>query len=102
MDVVPSHVGDMCVFVEYMVDSLKQAGGGHEHRERIPFLFSTSVMVYFTCRQGHRTDGLASPPKDNWWFIGASVSAGLIDKQHHKNGFMAKYVALCLSMWLYG
>ena len=37
----------------------------------IPLLFSTGVMVYFTCRQGHRTDGLISPPKDNWWFIGA-------------------------------
>ena len=41
MGVLPSHMGDMCVRVEP-----EEAGGGHEHQETIPWLFSTSVMVF--------------------------------------------------------
>ena len=55
----------MCVCMYVCGGQSEEAGGGHEHRETIPWLFSTSVMVYFTCRQGHGTDGLTSPPKDS-------------------------------------
>ena len=68
----------------------EDAGGGDEHWETIPQLFLTSVMVYFTCRQGH---------SDTWWFIGAQSGAGLNDSQDHENGTMAEYVALWLLMW---
>ena len=51
-------------------------------------------MVYFTCRQGHETNGFTSPPKDSWWFIGTQSDTGLSDPQDHENGTMAKYVGL--------
>ena len=44
------------------------------------------------------TDDLTSSPKDNWWFIGAQLGAGVIDSQDHKNGTMAKDVALLWDM----
>ena len=63
MGAVPSLMGNVCVYV--CSGQSEEAGGGHEHLETIPQLFSTSVMVYFTCRQRHGTDGLTSPPKDS-------------------------------------
>ena len=66
----------MCVCVCYVCGGqLEEAAGGCEHQETIPWLFSTSFMVYFTCRQGHRTDSLTSPLKDNWWLIGAQLGS---------------------------
>ena len=41
----------------------KEAVGGRGHCETIPQLFSTNVMVYFTCRQGHGNHGLMFPRK---------------------------------------
>ena len=46
MGVVPSLIANVCVYV--CSGQSEEAGGGHEHRETIPQLFSTSVMVYFT------------------------------------------------------
>ena len=54
-------------------------------------------MVYFTCRQGHEVDGLTSPLKDNWWFIGAQSGVGANESQDHENGTMAKNMALWLT-----
>ena len=62
--------------------------------ETILWLFLTSVMVYLTCRQGHRTESLISPPKGNWRFS----AAGLNGSQDYENDTMAKDVALWL-MW---
>ena len=59
---------------------------------------STSAVVCFTCWQVHGSEGLRSPPKDSWWFIGAQLGAGLNNSQDHENDTMAKDVAPCL-MW---
>ena len=58
--------------------------------------FSAIVIVYFTWRQGQGTNGLTSPPKDNWWFIGAQSGVRAFVKQNHD------YVALWLRLFLYG
>ena len=42
----------------------EEAGGGHTHRKTIPYLFSTSVMVYFMYRQKYGTNALESAPTD--------------------------------------
>ena len=55
-------------------------------------------MIYFTCRLGHGTDGLTSPPKDSWWFIGAQSGGGMTARQDLGWGLIAKDVALRL-MW---
>ena len=74
----------------------EEARGDHEQRETIPQFFSTSVMVYLMCRQGHETNGLMSPSKYNRWFIDAQSGAGLNDSQDHENGTMAEDIALWL------
>ena len=72
----------MCVFFVYVVDShLRQV---EAMTAEIPNNLSASVMVYFTCQQGHVSNGLMSPPKDNLqWFIGAQSDAELNDSQDH-------------------
>ena len=82
------------ICAEYGSVQSEEEGGGHEHPETIPWFFSSSVMVYFTCRHGHETNGFTPPPKDSWWFIGAQSGAGLSDSQDLQNGTMAKDVGL--------
>ena len=74
------------------------AGEGHEHWETISWLLSTHAMVYLTCQQEHRSDGLTSHLKDSWWFIGAQSGAEMNAAQDHGNGSTSKYVDLWL-MW---
>ena len=97
MGVAPSNMGDMCVCVESVADSPKRQEAMKTGKQS-PSSFLTSVMVYFKSRQAHGTDGLTSPPRDNWWSIGTQSGVGLNDSQNHEKGTMAKGVALWL-MW---
>ena len=54
MGVVPSHMGDMCVCVEYAVGSLRKAGGGHKHREAIPLALFDKCHGLFYMLTGTR------------------------------------------------
>ena len=98
MGVVPSHMGDMCVCrVHGEVGRRRPSTPGDN-----PLALFDKCHGLFCMQTGTLDQRLNIPSKEQLVVHWCSVSAGLIDSQHHENGFMAKYVALRLSMWLYG